>query len=62
MNKVLDDFVKKEIQRMIHYDMNEWPPGCFALSYQPQRPAKKAVVLHTDDCVNRRKTTQHESL
>lgn len=40
--KSLNNWAQKAVKGMIRRDMDEWPPGCFALSYQPVRPMKNA--------------------
>ncbi len=35
--------IRTAVQAMITHDMEEWPPSCFGLLYQPMRPYRKNV-------------------
>lgn len=40
-NANLRSITKSAVQAMITHDMDEWPPSCFGLLYQPIRPNRK---------------------
>lgn len=50
--KKLKSLMKKVANNIIQSEMIEWPPGCFALSYQPVRPLK-ATCSNTNNTENR---------
>lgn len=39
MQEKARQLVKTALNRQIHKEMREWPPGCLGPLYQPKRPA-----------------------
>lgn len=47
IEKVTKDLIKKVASQIVKKEIEDWPPNCIVLTYQPRRPEQaKEITLH----------------
>lgn len=57
LKTVVNNALRASFSKMIDGETREWPPKCFAFTYQPQRPKRTSPLDKISDTV---KSKRHE--